>query len=63
MEEENYLPDIEIISQGDVCDSILFIASGKIEIEIHEDGKCKIVDILKQGDIIGSKSILFDSEF
>ena len=26
MEEENYLKDIEIISEGDKCESIIFIA-------------------------------------
>lgn len=38
MEEESYLVDIEIISSGDICDSIFFIAAGKVEIETHEDG-------------------------
>ena len=63
MEEESYLVDIEIMSSGDVCDSIYFIASGKVEIEIHEDGQCKILDVLKKGDIIGLKSILFEEPF
>ena len=64
MEEENYLVDIEIVSVGDTCDSIIFIAQGKIEIEIHdEDGQCQIIDVLKRGDIIGPKSILFDAPY
>jgi hypothetical protein len=35
MEEENYLKDIEIISENDLCQSIIFIAQGKIEIETY----------------------------
>jgi CRP-like cAMP-binding protein len=67
MEEENYLKDIEIISEGDKCESIIFIAQGKIEIEVHHDGckgeGCQVIEVLKKGDIIGYKSILFDANF
>jgi len=63
MEEENYLENIEIVSEGDICDSIIFIAQGKVEIESHQNGECHIIDVLKKNDIIGFKSILFDANY
>jgi hypothetical protein len=47
MQEENYMKDVEIISEGDLCQSIIFIAQGKIEIEVHGNGDCEIIDVLK----------------
>lgn len=53
--EENYQRDIEIISYGDVCDSIIFVIDGKITIEFHnEEGDCRDVDTLRTGDVIGA---------
>ena len=36
--KETYEEGVEIISNGDVCDSIIFVINGKIEIEVEQDG-------------------------
>ena len=59
-----YDKDIEIISNGDSCDGILFVISGKIDIEVEgEEGEDKVVATLKRGDIIGCKSVLEGLEY
>ena len=63
MVEENYLKDVEIISAGDVCENIIFVVSGKIEIEVHGETTCEVIDTLKMGDVIGFKSIANTSIF
>ena len=40
MEEENYLPDYSIVSAGEKCENIIFIAKGKVDIEVHGDDDC-----------------------
>ena len=41
----------------------MFISQGKVEIEAHGEDGCKVIAVLKQGDIIGAKSVIEGSEF
>ena len=53
--EHIYQREYEIISYGDVCDSILFVIDGKITIEFRNaEGERKDVDTLRTGDVIGA---------
>ena len=54
MVEENFEKDIEIISNGDICDKLYFIVQGQVSIEIiKKNGECWEVDVLQEGDVIG----------
>ena len=42
----------------------MFVVDGEIEIEVHNSkGECCVLDILKQGDVIGQYSILKDTGY
>ena len=58
MIKEKYEDGIEIVSNRDECDSIIFIAGGKIEIEVKTDDGSQVVATLKRGDMIGCNSFL-----
>jgi len=59
MIKESYEEGIEIISNGDQCDSIIFVISGKIEIEVELDNDdAQVVANLKRGDMIGCNSVV-----
>ena len=42
----------------------MFVVEGEIEIEVHNSkGECCVLDVLKQGDVIGQYSILKDTGY
>ena len=63
MVEEKYDQDIEFISAGDECENMMFISQGRVEIEVHDEDGCNVIAVLKQGDIIGAKSVIEGSVF
>jgi CRP-like cAMP-binding protein len=52
-----------MISNGDVCDSVIFVIDGKIEIEVEQDGDSQVIASLKRGDIIGCQGILEGDDY
>lgn len=64
MKEEFYESGTEIISAKEPCQSILFLVQGRIELQIlSPTGEIYILETLKQGDIIGQYSVLFEEQF
>ena len=59
LESRTFKKDQEMIKYGQECKEIIFIVDGLIEIEVHNSkGECCVLDILKQGDVIGQYAIL-----
>ena len=59
--EENFEAGTDILTEGDTCKAIYIIVQGQVEITTSnsDDGETHIT-FLKQGDIIGQYSPLFD---
>ncbi|RLD15950.1 MAG: hypothetical protein DRI36_06390, partial [Caldiserica bacterium] len=49
-----------IFKKGDPSDSVYFIKKGKVEISVEEDGKRRVLAVLKDGEIIGEMTIFQD---
>lgn len=57
--EKNYLKGTTIFAEGEETNGVYIIISGLIKIyRLNEDGREKILDMLKQGEILGEMTIL-----
>mmetsp|Transcript_34327 Transcript_34327/g.52595 ORF Transcript_34327/g.52595 Transcript_34327/m.52595 type:complete len:135 (-) Transcript_34327:473-877(-) len=64
LKEEHFEEGTEIIGTGEPCTSLIFVVQGLIELQIFDqDGNKYILDTLKQGDVIGQYSVLFNEGF
>ena len=53
-----------IVRSNSECSKIYFVASGAVEVIIHNSkNECCQLDVLRQGDVFGSYSILSNSLF
>lgn len=58
-----YQPGSEILQMGEKCDFMVFIVNGLAELQVVDpDGVVHILEELKQGDVVGQYSALFDMQ-
>ena len=63
MAEEQFDPGVDILTAGQECKEIIFIVKGKVELIVFNEDKSEhVLETLKQGDIIGSYSVLFNEK-
>jgi len=64
MKEEFYEKGTEIVAAGEDCTNIYFVVQGRIELVVlNSMGEKFVMEVLRQGDIIGQYSILFNESF
>jgi len=59
-EKEFFKKGDYIFKRGDVSDSIYFIKKGKVEISVEDEGKRRVLAVLKDGEILGEMTIFQD---
>ena len=61
MKEEFFDAGTELVAHGEKCPSVMFVVQGKIDLKvIDKSGEKFLLQSLKQGDMLGQYSVLFD---
>jgi len=64
MKEEFFDAGTEIIGAGEDCTNIYFVVQGRLELTVlNSMGEKFVLHVLRQGDVIGQYSILFNESF
>jgi len=61
MQEEFFEKGTEVIGAGEPCNSMIFVVQGFLELKVFDrNGQDYILETLKQGDMIGQYSVLYN---
>lgn len=60
---ENFEQGAKVITRGTECTCIHFIISGEMELVVDRDNREHMLDILREGAVVGSYSIFNDSPY
>lgn len=64
MKEENFEAENEIFIQGEFCQNIIFVVSGEVTLIVADShGHTVVLDTLRQGDVIGLYSAMFNERY
>ena len=64
LKEEVYEADSEILATNEPCTAMYFVVQGRINLYIHSSlGEKHLLQCLKQGDVLGQYSVLFNQKF